>query len=152
MAVCIYIERLRQIIHVILWCSKSCDNNKDEYDRWNGMWLWNHKNCWCHNMAQLVLATGLGNPLAFQVWTGKTIQFGSRTVERPNQQRLGGPNPDPYPSTRRFGRVCLDLSVPISGSVFRVFLSMVAYRYPTVNRKILTFAHHWPFQMNRPPS
>jgi hypothetical protein len=91
---------------------------------------------------QLVLATGPGNPPAVRVRTGKTVRFGSRTVQKPDPQRLGGPNPDPYLSTRGFCRVWLDPSVPISGSVFRVFLFMVAFRYPTVNRKILTFAHH----------
>ena len=90
----------------------------------------------------LVLATGPGNPPAVRVRTGKTVQFGSRTIQKPDPQRLGGLNPDPYPSTRGICRVWLAPSVPISGSVFRVFLFMVAFRYPTVNRKILTFAHH----------
>jgi hypothetical protein len=91
---------------------------------------------------QLVLATGPGNPPAVRVRTGKTVRFGSRTVQKPDPQRLGGPNPAPYSSTRGFCRVWLDPSVPIPGSVFRVFLFMVPFRYPTVNRKILTFAHH----------
>jgi hypothetical protein len=91
---------------------------------------------------EVVLATGPGNPPAVRVRTGKTVRFGSRTVQKPDPQRLGGPNPDPYLSTRGFCRVWLDPSVPISGSVFRVFLFMVAFRYPTVNRKISTFAHH----------
>jgi len=90
----------------------------------------------------VVLATGPGNPPAVQVWTGKTVRFGSRTVQKLDPQHLGGPNPDQYPSTRGFCRVWLDPSVPISGSVFQVFLFMVAFRYPTVNRKILSFAHH----------
>jgi len=42
-------------------------------------------------------------------------------------------------------------SVPISSFVFRVFLFMVAFRYPTANRKILTFAGDCPVRMNRPP-
>ena len=99
----------------------------------------------------LVLATGPGNPPAVRVRTGKTVRIGSRTVQKPDQQHLGGPNPDPYPSTRGFCRVWLDPSVPISGSAFQVFLFMVAFRYPTVNRKIFTLAHHWPFWMNWPP-
>jgi len=28
---------------------------------------------------------------------------------------------------------------------------MVTFTYPTANRKISTFEHHCPFQMNRPP-
>jgi len=68
----------------------------------------------------LVLATGPGNPPAVRVWTAKTGRFGSRTVQKPDLQTLGGPNPDPYPSTRGLRRVWLDPSVPISGSAFRV--------------------------------
>ena len=90
----------------------------------------------------VVLATGPGNPPVVRVRTGKTVLFCSRTVQKPDPQRLGRPNPDPYPSTRGFCWVWLDPSVPIAGSVFQVFLLMVAFRYPTVNRKILTFAHH----------
>jgi len=89
-----------------------------------------------------VSATGPGNPPAVRVWTGKTVRFGSRTVQKPNPQHLGRPNPDPYPSTRGFCRVWLDPSVPISGSSFRVFLFMVAFRYPTVLCNILTLVHH----------
>jgi len=70
--------------------------------------------------ADLVLATGPGNLPAVRVWTAKTDWFGSRTVQKPDTQTLGGPNPDPYPSTRRFRRFWLDPSVPISGSAFRV--------------------------------
>ena len=33
LTVSIYIERLRLILHVILWCSKSCDCIKDEFDK-----------------------------------------------------------------------------------------------------------------------
>jgi len=28
-------------MHAILWCSESCDSNKDEYDRRNALCLWN---------------------------------------------------------------------------------------------------------------
>jgi len=69
---------------------------------------------------KLVLATGPGNPPAVRVWTGKTVRFSSKTLQKPNQQTLGGPNPDAYLSTRGFRRVSLDPSVPISGSAFRV--------------------------------
>ena len=95
-----------------------------------------------YEAAYIVLATGPGNPPAVRVLAGKTVRFGSRTVQKPDPQCLGRPNPDLNPSTWGFCRVWLDGSVPISGSVFRVFLFMVAFRYPTVNRKILTFAHH----------
>ena len=44
---------------------------------------------------RVVLATGPGNPPAVRVRTGKTVRFGSRTVQKPDPQRLGGPNPDP---------------------------------------------------------
>jgi len=68
----------------------------------------------------VVLATGPGNPPAVRVWTAKTGRFGSRTVQKPDPLTLGGPDPDPYPSTRGFRRVWLDPSVPVSGSAFRV--------------------------------
>jgi hypothetical protein len=67
-----------------------------------------------------VLATGLGNPSAVRVRTRKTGRFGSRPGQIPDTLTLGGPNPDPYPSTYRFRRVWLDPSVSISGSAFRV--------------------------------
>jgi hypothetical protein len=91
---------------------------------------------------EILLATGLGNTPAVRVQTGKTVQFGSRTVQKPDAQRPGGPNPDPYPSTRGFYRVWLDPLVPISSSVYRVVLFLIAFRYPNVNRNILTFAYH----------
>jgi hypothetical protein len=69
---------------------------------------------------QVVLATDPGNPTAVRVWTAKTGRFGSTTFQKPDPQTLGGPNPNPYPSTRRFRRVWLDPSVPISRSAFRV--------------------------------
>jgi hypothetical protein len=45
----IYTETV--IIHDILSCCKSCDCNKDQYDRGNALWLWNPKNHLCENMA-----------------------------------------------------------------------------------------------------
>jgi len=42
-----YIYRETSIIHAILWHSESCDCNKDQYDRWNTLWLWNPKNHCC---------------------------------------------------------------------------------------------------------
>jgi hypothetical protein len=47
----IYIERLRLIIHAILWCSESCDCNKDESDTRSALWLWPSKNHCSENMA-----------------------------------------------------------------------------------------------------
>jgi hypothetical protein len=67
-----------------------------------------------------VFATGPGNLQAVRVWTAKTGQFGSKTVQKPIPQTLGRPNLDPYLSTCRFCRVRLDPSVPISGSAFWV--------------------------------
>jgi hypothetical protein len=74
---------------------------------------------------KIVLATGPGNQAAVWVWTGKTVRFGSRPIQTTNPERLGGPNPQPRLSTRRFCRVWLDPSVPISSFHFRVFLFMV---------------------------
>src|SRR5882757_3074064 len=93
----------------------------------------------CVQTLQLVLATDMGNPPAVQVQTRKMVGIGSKTVQKPNPQHLGGPNPDLYSSTCRFCWVWIDPSVPISSSVLQVFLFMVAFRYPTVNRKILSF-------------
>jgi len=92
-----------------------------------------------------VLATGRGNPPAVRVWTGKTVSFGSRKVQNPDPQLLGGPNPAPYPSTCGFRRVWLDPSGPISGFAFRVVLFMVAFNYLTVNGKISTMVCRWCF-------
>ena len=89
-----------------------------------------------------MLATGPGNLPAVQVWSGKTVRFGFRPVQKPGPEVLGGPNPYPYPSTRAFCRVCLDPSVPVSGSPFRIFLIIVAVRYFTVMCKISTLVHH----------
>jgi len=107
----------------------------------------------CTRIAQrAVSAMGPGNLPAVRVWPAKTGLFGSRTVQKPDPLSLGGPNPDPYPSTRWFCRVRLDPSVPMSGSAFRVFLFMVTFRYPTVNCKILTLGYHWLFELYWLPS
>jgi len=95
----------------------------------------------------LVLATDPGNPPAVRVRTGRMGWFGSRPDERPNALPPGRPNLDRYPSTRGLCHVWLDLSVRISGSVFRVLLFMVAFRYPTVICKILTMVRHSHFLM-----
>jgi len=94
------------------------------------------------NSPILVLATGPGNPPAVWVWPAKMGRFGSRTVQKSDPLSLGGPNPDPYPSTGGFCRDWLDPLVPMSGSAFWVFLFMVAFRYPTVSCKILTLGYH----------
>ena len=86
----------------------------------------------------LVLAPVPGNLPAVRVWTAKTGRFGSRTVQNPGPLQLGGPNPNLYPSTRWFCLVWLVPSVPISSFAFPVSLFIVAFRYATVKRKILT--------------
>ena len=68
----------------------------------------------------VVLATCLGDPPEVRVWTAKTGPFGSRTVQKPDPQSLGGPNPVLYPWTCEFRRVWLDPAVPISASAVRV--------------------------------
>jgi len=81
---------------------------------------------------------GQGDPPVVRVLTGRTVQFCSRTVQKPEPLLLGGTNPAPYPSTHGFHRVWQDLSGQISSSEFRVFLFMVAFRYPTVNCILFT--------------
>jgi len=98
-------------------------------------------------MLNLVLATGPGNPPALRVGTGKTVCFGSRTVQKPDPLLVGFPNPSLYPSTRGFRLVLLNQSGPISSYAFWVFLFMVAFRYPTVNCNILTMVLHFHFPM-----
>jgi hypothetical protein len=44
---------------------------------------------------EVVLAMSLGNPPAVRAWTGKTVLFSSRTVQKPDPQRLRGSNLDP---------------------------------------------------------
>jgi len=70
--------------------------------------------------ATLSVSNGSGNTPAVQVWMTITVSFGCGPVPNPDPLTLGGPIRDPYPSTRWFGRVWADLSVPISSSVFRV--------------------------------
>jgi len=103
----------------------------------NGGWRWEwyggYERIWeTRGMTFVVFETGL---------------FCSRPNRKPYLLPLGRPNPDPYPSTHRFSRVWLDLSVAISGSAFRVFLIMVAFWYLTVHCKILTMVQHSHFLM-----
>jgi len=97
------------------------------------------------------LATGLGNPPAVRVQTAKTVRFCSKPLQQPNPLYLGGPTPDPYPSTPRWCQDWLDPSVPISGSGFEVFVFMVTFAYLIAYRKILTFAYRCSFLMYWPP-
>jgi hypothetical protein len=98
-----------------------------------------------------VLATGPGNPPVVWVRTAQTVWFGSKPVQKPDSLGIVGPNPDPYPSTRGFCRVWLNLSVSISGSSIRVILFMVAFRYPIANHKMMTLVDHCHFLMYWPP-
>jgi len=71
------------------------------------------------------------------------------------------PNPDPLLfggsildldlSTCGCCRVLPDLSGAISGAACQVVLSMVGFRIPTVNRKILKKVHHCSLSTNWPP-
>ena len=55
---------------------------------------------WLHTPHR-VLATGQGNPPAVRVWTGSTVWFGSRTVQKPDPQLLGWAKPVPVPVNPR---------------------------------------------------
>jgi hypothetical protein len=72
------------------------------------------------NIPKLVIATGSGILSAVRVWTAITGLFGSRPIQKPDEQTLGGPNLDRFRSPSSFCWVCLALSVPISGSAFQV--------------------------------
>ena len=98
-----------------------------------------------------MLATGPGNTPAVQVWTGITVRFSSRTVQKPNPLLLGSPNPALYSSTRGFPLVWLDPSGPIYGFAFCVVLCMDAFRYLTVYRKTFTMVRRCSFGMNLLP-
>jgi len=98
-----------------------------------------------------VLATGPGYPAVVCVWTTTTVRFGSRTIQTPDALPFGRSNPNPYSSTCGICRVGQDMSVPISGSVFRVFPFLLAFSYSSANRTLLTLICHCPFRMNRLP-
>jgi len=51
LAICIYIDRLILRILSKIWCSKSCDWNKDKYDTQKGSWLRDIKNHCCDHTA-----------------------------------------------------------------------------------------------------
>ena len=102
------------------------DHHSDPKEISSTIWIPDITDRW-----RLVVPTSPGNPPAVRVHTTMILQLGSGTVQNPNWLRLGGPNQDLYQSTCGFWRVCLDPSVPIPSSVFRVFLFVVAFRYPT---------------------
>jgi len=88
---------------------------------------------------RVVLATDPGTRPAVRIWTRKMVRFGSRPVQIPDWELLGGANPYPYPSTSRFYQIWLDPSVVVSGSPFRVFLFMVTVIYVTVYVQNINF-------------
>jgi len=100
-----------------LWYARS------DGGRWNG--------------SSLVLTMGPGNLPAVRVWPTKMGQFGSRPGEKPDPMTHAGPNPDTYPSTRRFHWVWLDPSVPISSSTF--WISHLWWH----SDKLLLFGNYW---------
>ena len=52
---CMYIYWETKIIHSILWCSRSCDWNKDEYNRHHALWLWNPRSHCSEKTTQYLL-------------------------------------------------------------------------------------------------
>jgi len=99
----------------------------------------------------VVLTMGPANLPAVRIWTAKTGRFSSRPVENPDPLLLGGPNPDPYPSTHKFCQLWQDPLVRICDSVSRVSQCIVAFRYATSNRKILAFVQRCLFWIYWPP-
>jgi len=100
---------------------------------------------------RLVLAPGQGNLQVNRVWTGKTVWFGSRPIQKPELLLLRSPNLALYQSTCGFCRVWLDRSGPMSGPAVWVDLYIVSFRYPTVHREILTMVSHCSVRMYWPP-
>jgi len=134
------------------WCTGFCSPVRTTKGGWQRM----DKRCRLLNhhltLSRLVLTTGPGIPpaaWASRLWSGfgPEIRFGSRIVQKPDPLLHGGLNPALCSSSRVFRQVWLDRSDPISGSAFRVYLFMVAFRYPTVNCKILTMVLHCHFLM-----
>jgi len=90
----------------------------------------------CIGVVCFVWATGPENLPTVWLGTANTGRFGSRAVQQPHLLPLGRRNTNAYPSTCGFCRVGLDLSVPISGSAFRVSFFIVNIRYSNINCKI----------------
>jgi len=98
-----------------------------------------------------VLAMGLGNLPAVQVWNAKTGHFSSRTGLDSDPLTLGRPNLDPYLSGHGLCRVQLDPIVQVFRSAFRVSLFIVTFTYATVIHKMLTLVCHSVFLKYWPP-
>ena len=94
---------------------------------------------------------GPGNLSAVWVWTANMGRFSPRPIQTSDLLTRAGPNPDLYPWTWGFCRLCQDLSVSIFGSAFRLSLSIVTFWYATLNRKILTLVRHCLCLMYWPP-
>jgi len=94
-----------------------------------------------------VLATGPGHLEVVPVGNTETVRCSHRPVQKSDLQLLDGPHVYLCPSARWFCPGLLVPSVPITGSGFWVFLFMIALRYPTVYRKILTLVRHYLFLM-----
>ena len=68
------------------------------------------------NEALVVLATGQGNPPAVWVWTSGSVQFGSRSGQKPNLLCLGGVVTRTGHKPKIFRLECTWTVVPYHGS------------------------------------
>jgi len=85
-----------------------------------------------------------------RVQSTNMVPFSSIPFQISDLLLLGGPNPDPYPSTLGYWGVGFDLFVPIPGSGYGGFLFTVVVRYPTANHIMFTLVCHCPFLMYWP--
>jgi len=95
-----------------------------------------------------LFAKGPVNPPAVRVWTAKTGWFSSSSVQQPDPTDCYRATPGPIPVSPW---VLLGLARPVGSNLrFHVscFTFIVAFRYATVNRKILTLVRHSSFLMN----
>lgn len=104
--------------------------------------------CQIYHALQLVLAPGLGNQQVVLVSTCEMVSFGSRQIQLPDPDRHGRPYMLPDLSCSRFCRTLLHTLIPESSVVFRGFLFMVRFRYPTIKGKILTLVRHYVCLLN----
>lgn len=74
--------------------------------------------------------------------TVQTVQFRFRPLEEHYPLLLVESNLNITYSSLGFCHVCLDQTVTIHGSGYRVFVFIVTFRYPTANRKLFTFLPH----------